>query len=203
MNNTNKLVNEYILPYESLIGGFTIPESICDNVINYYKKSNNKLPGVQYFDGESKVDLESKESTDVSFYSHNCSELSSYFDLLGICLKRYLNKYYYSNQVEKFSIIEQVNIQHYPKNGGFKTWHMENSGGIKNIYRHLVFMTYLNDVDDGGTEFLYQGLKTPAKKGLTVIWPATWTHTHKGQISKTKEKYIITGWYSFERNNNE
>jgi hypothetical protein len=33
-------------------------------------------------------------------------------------------------------------------------------------------MTYLNDVDDGGTDFLYQKLTTPAKKGLTLIWPA-------------------------------
>ena len=59
-------------------------------------------------------------------------------------------------------------------------------------------MTYLNDVKDGGTEFLYQNLKTKAEKGLTLIWPSAWTHTHKGIISPTKEKYIITGWYAFE-----
>ena len=55
-------------------------------------------------------------------------------------------------------------------------------------------MTYLNDVPDGGTEFLYQNLTTKAIKGNTVIWPATWTHTHRGQISQTHEKIIITGW---------
>ena len=58
-------------------------------------------------------------------------------------------------------------------------------------------MTYLNNVDEGGTEFYYQKMITPAKKGLTLIWPTDWTHTHKGQISKTQEKFIITGWYSF------
>ena len=63
--------------------------------------------------------------------------------------------------------------------------------------RLLVFMTYLNDVDDGGTDFLYQNLTTQAKKGKTIIWPAEWTHTHKGQISEKKEKYIETGWYNF------
>ena len=65
-----------------------------------------------------------------------------------------------------------------------------------NWRRSLVFMTYLNDVEDGGTEFLYQNLTIPAKKGLTLIWPAFFTHTHKGQISKTKEKYIVTGWFN-------
>ena len=59
-------------------------------------------------------------------------------------------------------------------------------------------MTYLNNVKDGGTMFKYQNLTIPAKKGLTLIWPSDWTHTHKGQISNTKEKYIITGWYSYE-----
>ena len=58
-------------------------------------------------------------------------------------------------------------------------------------------MTYLNDVPDGGTKFPSQSFIAPAEKGLTLIWPAEWTHAHVGQISPTNEKYIITGWYSF------
>ena len=59
-------------------------------------------------------------------------------------------------------------------------------------------MFYLNDVEDEGeTEFYYQKLKVKPKKGLTLIWPADWTHTHRGIPSKTQEKYIATGWYSF------
>ena len=64
--------------------------------------------------------------------------------------------------------------------------------------RHLVFMTYLNDVEDKGeTEFVLQNLKVKAEKGKTVIWPSDWTHTHRGIISPTQEKYIVTGWFSF------
>ena len=73
-------------------------------------------------------------------------------------------------------------------------WHCERSD-IATCKRVLVFMTYLNDLPDGGTMFKNQDLTIPAKKGLTLIWPAEWTHTHKGQISNTKEKYIVTGWY--------
>ena len=57
-------------------------------------------------------------------------------------------------------------------------------------------MTYLNDVPDGGTDFKYQKITCPAKKGLTILWPPDWHHTHKGQVSKKHDKYIITGWYS-------
>jgi len=62
--------------------------------------------------------------------------------------------------------------------------------------RLFAFMTYLNDVPDGGTEFLYQNMTVRAEKGLTLIWPSAWTHMHRGRVSNTKEKYIITGWYS-------
>jgi hypothetical protein len=35
------------------------------------------------------------------------------------------------------------------------------------------------------------------KKGLTLIWPADWTFTHRGVPSPTQEKIITTGWFNF------
>ena len=59
-------------------------------------------------------------------------------------------------------------------------------------------MTYLNDItDDGETEFFHQKIKIKPEKGLTVIWPADWTFTHRGIPSNTQVKYITTGWMSF------
>ena len=46
-------------------------------------------------------------------------------------------------------------------------------------------------------DFWFQKLTSPAKKGLTLIWPADWTHLHKGQISQTDTKYILTGWLNY------
>ena len=87
------------------------------------------------------------------------------------------------------------NIQYYKPGGGFYKWHSEKSSPEKDDIS-LVFMTYLNDVPKGGTEFLYQKVELEAKKGLSVIWPAEFTHVHKGVISMTHEKYIATGWLS-------
>ena len=59
-------------------------------------------------------------------------------------------------------------------------------------------MTYLNTVKDGGeTEFIYQKLKVKPETGLTLIWGSDWPFTHRGITSKTKTKYITTGWYSY------
>ena len=79
----------------------------------------------------------------------------------------------------------------------YKNWHCERAG-LRDALRCMAFMTYLNDVSDGGgTDFKYQNITAPAKKGLTLIWPSDWTHTHKGVVSKTHEKYIVTGWFNF------
>ena len=91
-----------------------------------------------------------------------------------------------------------MSMQHYEKGGGFKKWHTERINSLPgSVYRHLVFMTYLNDVPDGGTEWYHQDLYIPAKKGYTVVWPADWTHFHRGRVSETSEKKIITGWLSY------
>ena len=92
-------------------------------------------------------------------------------------------------------IQEGFNIQHYGPGQGYKQWHNER-GEYQTHQRALVFMTYLNDVPDGGgTEFVYYPeLKIKAKKGLSLLWPTDFTHTHRGIVSQ-HEKYIITGWF--------
>ena len=84
------------------------------------------------------------------------------------------------------------------KGGGFHVWHFENEGSQTDdiTRRVLVWMIYLNDVPvgEGETEFLYQGLRLQPKRGDLVIWPAAFTHTHRGNPVYTTDKYIVTGW---------
>ena len=63
-------------------------------------------------------------------------------------------------------------------------------------HRQLAYMLYLNTVTDkGGTKFIFQNLTLSAIKGDLYIWPADFTHVHQGIVSKTQEKYIVTGWF--------
>ena len=60
-------------------------------------------------------------------------------------------------------------------------------------------MVYMNDVDEGGeTEFLYQQKKIKPKTGRVVIFPASFTHQHRGNPPMSN-KYIITGWLSSQQ----
>jgi len=59
-------------------------------------------------------------------------------------------------------------------------------------------MIYLNDVMDGGhTEFPNQNKKFQPRIGDILIWPAYFTHSHRGITSLTQTKYIMTGWFTY------
>ena len=193
---------EYKLPHESFIGGWFIDEKICDDLVNFFNNldSTYKVPGSISLEGKPTVDKDKKDSIDFRFTDpKHLSYYLPYKDSLLKVLNEYKKKYPDSDDVSSYGIFENIGMQYYKKGCGFKTWHNERATGNHPVNkRHLVFMTYLNDVNDGGTEFKLQNLITPAKKGLTLIWPTDWTHTHRGVISNTQDKYIITGWFSYE-----
>jgi hypothetical protein len=88
-------------------------------------------------------------------------------------------------------------IQKTPIGGGYHVWHYE-SCNREMCNRLLTWTVYLNDVEEGGeTEFLYQHLRVKPKQGTLVIWPAAFTHTHRGNPPLSNDKYIITGWTEF------
>ena len=81
--------------------------------------------------------------------------------------------------------------------GGYHIWHPEMQS-IHEKGRCLVFMLYLNDVEEGGeTEFLYQHKRIQPKRDRFVLWPAYFTHTHRGNPPLSGEKLILTGWVEF------
>ncbi len=78
----------------------------------------------------------------------------------------------------------------------FHSWHYDNAGFFV-ADREFVFITYLNDDFEGGeTEFLYQGVRVKPEKVKTVIFPAGYTHMHRGNPPIKGNKYIATTWAS-------
>jgi len=182
---------------ENFIYQFNIDNNICDELINYH--TNNTEYKKQGTINTGQVDKNFKDSIDVSVYPQsNDKIIKSYYTELNKGLDEYYTKYPILNEGFACRTREEFNIQYYPPGGGFKKWHCErrlNQGYV--ISRFLVFMTYLNDVTDlGETEWLYQNIKIKPKKGLSVIWPSDFTHTHRGIPSPTQKKYIATGWFN-------
>ena len=188
---------------ESFIHGCYIPEYICDNLIKYFDDNPKRHSRGQMFsEAEGNyIDTDKKDSKDISFWIYENQEdarlLNDYFFYLNLCHTEYEHKYERVKHLSRCTVDSYVNIQKYEPGGGYKNWHCERAG-LRDALRCMAFMTYLNDVSDGGgTDFKYQNITAPAKKGLTLIWPSDWTHTHRGQVSPTQEKYIITGWFNY------
>lgn len=195
LNNTNIK--------ETFIGSWKInDDSVLNNVVSYFNESEHKHPGVTLEKNEVIVNKLVKESTDVEVSLSDFRKLDSYFSYLDLFLMNYSFYFHGLSLINKYGIIESPTIQHYPIGGGYKTYHCERSTFVGNAgSRVLVFMTFLNTIDnknyEGGTEFYHQNLKVKCEKGVTLIWPSEWTHIHKGIVSTTSEKMIITGWLNF------
>lgn len=97
-----------------------------------------------------------------------------------------------------------INIQKYLQaKGGYPHWHSEQFpqlGHNEALHRVVLYMFYLNDVQEGGeTEFYYQNRLIKPKKGAMVIAPAGFTHSHRGNVPLSGDKYIATSWIMFNR----
>ncbi len=97
-----------------------------------------------------------------------------------------------------------INVQKYQQGkGGYPHWHSEQfpqEGHNEALHRVVLYMFYLNDVEEGGeTEFFYQNRKVKPTKGTMVIAPAGFTHSHRGNTPISQDKYIATSWVMFNR----
>jgi len=95
-----------------------------------------------------------------------------------------------------------INAQKYQQGkGNYNYWHSEiypQTGNNDALHRVLLFLIYLNDVEDGGeTDFYYQDKSIKPKAGTMVIAPCGFTHTHRGNVPKSNDKYVLTSWVLF------
>ena len=178
------------------IMGWEYDHKIIDELVEYFMKNKHL-----WSDGKTDagVNKEWKDSQDCNIKPRFDHPFKNYFECLQKSFMEYWQKYNCNVFMQQVKIIEGMNFQYYKPGAGYKKWHCERTGP-SSTKRVLVFMTFLNDVPDGGTEFLYQNLTIPAKKGLTIIWPSDFTHVHRGQITKENEKMIFTGWFSYSDN---
>ncbi len=169
---------------------------LCDEIINYFEININKQKKGMTAEG---LNQNIKKSIDISILPNELNlfenmVLKNYISYLYTCYTDYLNQWPFLTSFANKLEIGTFNIQRYQSGEHFQQLHSERTS-IATLHRVLVWMTYLNDVEDGGsTHFSHYDLDIQPQKGLTLIWPAEWTHAHKGNILNSGSKYIITGW---------
>jgi len=182
------------------IGNWNIGNNeLCKNMINFFEE-NTELHIKGKISGG--IDEKVKKTVDITINPKDLENakfkiFNEYFKNLYECFTDYKEQYPFLKTFIKKMHIGPFNIQKYLKGDHFGTSHSERTD-ISTIHRLFAWMTYLNDVEDGGTtDFDYYNVKIKPECGKTLIWPAEWTHVHKGSILKSGKKYIITGWMHF------
>jgi hypothetical protein len=129
------------------------------------------------------------------------------FNSKSTVVQQFLSQFWkcYSVYVDQYSIladadthgISSMRLQKTVPGGGYHTWHYETPSSLVS-HRFLAWSLYVNTVEEGGvTEFLYQQQRVKAVQGRLVIWPAGFTHTHRGNPQLIGDKYLLTGWIEF------
>jgi len=175
-----------------------VPEDECKKIINYFE-SHSELHFEGFVGGNKKGD-DFKKDTEISCNfdkSQGPCWISKY---INTALTEYIKQYPEIDRLELFEKCHNFKLQRYFPSEGYFLYHCENYGSSEQIVsRVLAWMIYLNDVKDGGyTEFPNQKKKYQPRAGDVLLWPAYFTHTHRGITSKSQTKYIATGWFNFK-----
>lgn len=121
------------------------------------------------------------------------------YNQMAPCVQEYANDFPWLKGLNLISSICIMQATEPLTGDGYHTWHCEKSN-YNNSDRVLAWILYLNDIDEGGeTEFLYQGIRVAPKEGRLAIWPAGFTHVHRGNPPLKNKKYVISGWMTGDR----
>ena len=185
----------------NFIGAWNLENNnLCNEIIDFFEKNQNlqKKGGTSDASNNKKV----KSTTDISIRpidlkDKNFNVFNNYMKELHNCYVDYQKQWPFLKSMLNDIQIPPFNIQKYNPGDHFSTVHSERTS-LNTLHRLFAFMTYLNDVEDGGeTHFTHYKFKIKPEIGKTIIWPAEWTHAHTGEILKSGTKYIVTGWMNF------
>jgi len=185
----DSIYDDCIIRYKEV---FTREE--CNSIIDYisFFEQHRML-----FHDESRLHLENHKTINLAYdYELHLPTASTVLGLVlpkfKDCVDSYLKKYSVLS-CKKF-LVHDCKLKKISAGGGFHSWHFE-SGTISTTQRIFVIQLYLNDDFDGGeTEFLYQNKREKPSAGDVLMFPTSYTHTHRGNPPIGGTKYLVTSW---------
>jgi len=196
------------IKYNDFIGMYdgVFPDYYCQHMISEFERIRER----GHCGNRQQIENVKKTQKQDEFYflnlrNHSFSNFNqeSSLDIFWQGLQRCFDDY-----IAEFDVLKDCNLQCTSvkmqktiPGGGYHVWHHEQ-GNADQANRGLTYMVYLNTLEHdsaGETEFLYQRIRIPPKENTMIIWPAAFTHAHRGNlVHGNKAKYVITGWFYYE-----
>lgn len=174
-----------------------LSKELCQQIIDMFEESEQHKGGTI-----AGIDINTKKTYEVNIRGEKWQEIDNIISNIltesiieyGKNINIITNNKYILEQLKKNVTDTGYQIQKYIKGDGFYKWHNDFAIEHKKSCRIVTFLFYLNDVEEGGETFFYNG-KVKPKAGKLILFPATWTYNHKGNMPISNDKYIITGWF--------
>lgn len=194
--------------YNGFIGVYkdVYPEGYCQHLISEFDKLEQSGAGTNRIQSENtKRHIKNDHQIFMSLKGHDVTPFNDiktvdvFFDGLQRCYEDYSSVF---SSLQDGKIRATVmKLQRTAPGGGYHIWHGEQGNGDSSS-RVLVYMLYLNTLEPneaGETEFLYQKERYNPTENTMLLWPASYTHTHRGNaVFGDRSKYIVTGWFYYD-----
>jgi len=183
-------IDDYIGVYDGVFD-----ENYCKHIIDRFEDIES-VSGYSDQDGEDQFQNGSLGRRDNSiFFCQSSKDIAHQIQTQVInCFNEYKKSYVGLAGMPLVSYA--CKVQRTGHGGGYHVWHAEHAGSPDSMRRAAVWILYLTDHEGSGeTEFLQQGIRVTPKAGRLVIWPAGYTHPHRGNPVYNGVKYIATGWF--------
>ena len=155
----------------------------CDRLINFYNQKPNFRVEDKEAGYEGYIIANYFDDPAVSFMKEKMDSISY----------KYTAKFPEIHYTEYWKL-EELRFKRFKPGNWFSAWHSEH--GMTCPHRILGLQIYLS-THDCGTQF-FRGDVIKSEKGRLAVWPAYFTHAHRGQkCPQGFERYILSGYYNF------
>tara|TARA_B100001939_G_scaffold346715_1_gene366151 strand:+ start:1383 stop:2000 length:618 start_codon:yes stop_codon:yes gene_type:complete len=198
MLDSTTITDPYIFCIENVL-----TEKQCKRIIDKFEKKSD-----QHHQGrtEAGVRLDVKNSKDlqISYKEGWKREDKLFFKIVNTAVHSYYEYLNSKHNLKNFNNGNDFRYGFFSNNitdTGYQLQRTEPGKGYiwHSDYQHddqkariLTYIIYLNDVEEGWTQF-YNGDQISPRAGRAVIFPATWTYIHQGH-PPLQTKYLMTGW---------
>ena len=179
-----------------------LDENSCKEITDYVMKNDRFVKNPSYPKDKRNTDhmMRMAVKDDYSFVIHTSTLNEDYWrvilQIVHDGLEKYISKWIHAGEKRGYCPIMKYHIVQ--QHQGYHIWHQEWEGchypeSAKVLVWHLSLTSHKNE---GELEFKYYDRRIEPKAGRLIIWPAGFTHTHRGNsIRSDTQKHYITGWW--------
>ena len=184
---------------ESIIERFEYINQTDERMVVDRQMSDN-VPPIEKDNNQYFLNNSGQFQNDTTILDRDTPLIIDFKKITHNCYSDYQRKYgYISSLYDNMTFSPYVKIQKNKPSEGYHVWHCD-ADGLGLCRRFLVTMLYLNTVTSGGeTEFLYQSLRVKPVQGTLILFPAYFTHPHRGNPPLKDNKYVINSWLEFNK----